>query len=469
MGGALAGAVPAGAAVPPVDSYQSYVRPQCRPHVEQPGVMEFRDMIISRMGGHNDGIHACTGHEHGEGRAWDWRMSAANPGDAKKVQDVLDWLLATDLDGTPHAMARRLGIGNIIWNRRSISLWSHENKVWGPYDGEPHTDHVHFAFSWPGARRETSWFRAAPKPAEWYPNGGAQVLVSTTSGGLFHNVRFGTGAWQGFDDVKRRTKAVLTPVDVASAMVGGEQHALVAGADTELWHAIRRSDGSWTPFGNVEDFAGEVGYISRVTAADVQGALHVVAVVGGEHVLHTVRSPNGAWTPLHNLEVFAGQVSGVVDVAAAGFANGEFQLSISLTDGRLLHTLRRIDGSWTAWGDVEAATHTNPGAPRSLAATSIDGTMHLVADYGPNDIRHTVRYTHGGWEPLRNINQENQGNTGVLADVAASGSTNGELQVLAATSSGPVWHAIRRTNGSWTWWGDTGTPGRGSRVSIAIH
>ncbi|TWP50557.1 hypothetical protein FKR81_20540 [Lentzea tibetensis] len=430
-------------------------------------------MIMSRMGGGNLGIHACTGHEHGEGRAWDWEMDAAKPGDATKVEQVLNWLLAADGDGNRHAMARRLGIGNIIWNRKSITLWSNvpdQEKTWVPYGGnDPHTNHVHFAFSWPGARRETSWFRAVPKPAEWYPDGGAQVLASTTSGGLFHNTRFGTGAWQGFDDVKRRTGAGFTPVDVASAMVRGEQHALVAGADTELWHAIRRVDGSWTPFGNVEDFAGEVGYISRVTAADVQGSLHVVALVAGEHVLHTVRSPNGSWTPLHNLEVFAGQVSGVVDVAAAGFANGEFQLSISLADGRLLHTLRRTDGWWTSWGDVEAATHTNPGAPRSLAATSIDGTMHLVADYGLNDIRHTVRHANGSWEPLRNINAVNDGNTGTLVDVAASGSTTGELQVLAATTSGPLWHSIRRTNGQWTRWGDTGAPGRISRVGIAIH
>jgi hypothetical protein len=167
---------PAAAAEPPVDPYQSYVDPGCLAFVEQPGVKEFRAMILSRIGGSNGGIFACSGYEHGEGRAWDWMMSAGNAGQAAQVQQVLDWLLRSDAAGNPHAMARRLGIGNIIWNRRSISLWTSSAKQWNNYscDGSPgdcHTNHVHFAFSWAGARQQTTWFTTAGKPGSWYPDG----------------------------------------------------------------------------------------------------------------------------------------------------------------------------------------------------------------------------------------------------------------------------------------------------------
>ena len=62
----LAVATPA-QAVPPVDPDQDYVDPECLDHVEQPGVVEYRDMLLSRVGGESGGIHACSGYEHGEG------------------------------------------------------------------------------------------------------------------------------------------------------------------------------------------------------------------------------------------------------------------------------------------------------------------------------------------------------------------------------------------------------------------
>ena len=178
----LAFALPA-QGVPPVDPYQDYVDPGClEDPVEQPGVQEYRDMLLSRMGGENGGIFACSGYEHGEGRAFDWMMDAGTPEDVAKVDQVLNWLLATDADGNPHAMARRLGIGNIIWNHRSISLWTDSEKEWNDYecDGTPggcHTNHVHFAFSWAGARRETSWFTTPDRPGDWYPGGSASAVL----------------------------------------------------------------------------------------------------------------------------------------------------------------------------------------------------------------------------------------------------------------------------------------------------
>jgi hypothetical protein len=143
--------------------------------VEQSGVKAFRDMTLAHLGGGNGAIWACSRFEHEEGRAWDWMNDVNNPDDVARVDAMLAWLFAPDDRRRPQAMARRLGLAYVIWNQRIITLYG-SNWAWRPYDcsdnptpGNCHTDHVHFAFSWAGARAETSWFTTVPRPTTWYP------------------------------------------------------------------------------------------------------------------------------------------------------------------------------------------------------------------------------------------------------------------------------------------------------------
>ena len=133
----------------------------------KPGVVAFKDMILKRYGGVDWGIsnnNCGVVQEHKEGRAWDWHMSVYSPSDVAKVNSLLNWLFATDQYGNQYAMARRLGIMYIGWNQR----------LWGSYrpqdgwrlmsdrgsDTQNHKDHVHFSFSWDGARKKTSFWHA---------------------------------------------------------------------------------------------------------------------------------------------------------------------------------------------------------------------------------------------------------------------------------------------------------------------
>ena len=130
---------------------------------QQPGALYLRDLLLANVGGTNLGIYNCgeSFSYHREGRAFDWGMNAGNATQAARVNEVLTWLLSTDERGNTHANARRLGIGEIIWNRRIIALWSTSSKTWQSYSGtSPHTDHVHFSFSWPGALKQTSFHRS---------------------------------------------------------------------------------------------------------------------------------------------------------------------------------------------------------------------------------------------------------------------------------------------------------------------
>ncbi len=161
VGGASATSSTAGA-YKGIDGYPLRQLPTSCITTPQPGTVYLHDMVLAGAGGRHLGYTNCTeaSSYHRESRAWDWGMNASNSYEAARVNEVLTWLLATDERGNAHANARRLGIGEIIWNRRIIHLWSSTtNKNWESYSGSnPHTDHVHFSMSWAGARKETGFF-----------------------------------------------------------------------------------------------------------------------------------------------------------------------------------------------------------------------------------------------------------------------------------------------------------------------
>jgi hypothetical protein len=182
VGVVLASSVPAGAAParrtfgPVIEDYARYEgQTRCRPKPKR-GVKSFRRITMRAYPGTVDfGIgrecHIGGRSEHKEGRAWDWGgLDASIKADRRAARTMFRWLFATDEHGNPHAYARRLGIMYIQWNRRMWGSWSGEWRVYCEYnrrgkckneDGEvrnPHTDHVHFSFSWAGARKQTSFW-----------------------------------------------------------------------------------------------------------------------------------------------------------------------------------------------------------------------------------------------------------------------------------------------------------------------
>ena len=96
---------------------------------------------------------------HSEGRAIDWHLDVSRAADRRAARRLILTLLATDRAGNPHALARRMGVQEIIWNCRS--WWSGADRM-GPYSlcytrkGKlrrkvdrtlAHRDHVHIGLS----------------------------------------------------------------------------------------------------------------------------------------------------------------------------------------------------------------------------------------------------------------------------------------------------------------------------------
>ncbi|AXH96925.1 peptidoglycan-binding domain-containing protein [Ornithinimicrobium avium] len=123
----------------------------CDPE-DRPGVTAFA-LLVSE---HYDrptffGSRPCIDYAsfHHDGRALDWPLNVWDHSDVQIADAVILWLTGNDGE-----MANRFGIEYLIWNGL---IWSQE-RGWQYYTGNPHTDHIHFSFTWDGAEMRTSWW-----------------------------------------------------------------------------------------------------------------------------------------------------------------------------------------------------------------------------------------------------------------------------------------------------------------------
>lgn len=142
----------------------------------RPGVEAFTAWLAQNARGVSWGTYRCEmwgkrkASLHAEGRALDWHLDRSDPADAREARRLILLLLAPDTAGNPQALARRMGVQEIIWD---CGYWRSGMTGFSPYapchgrKGRPkrrvnktvaHRDHVHFGFSKRGAARTTSFW-----------------------------------------------------------------------------------------------------------------------------------------------------------------------------------------------------------------------------------------------------------------------------------------------------------------------
>jgi hypothetical protein len=109
---------------------------------------------------------------HAENRAVDWHLDVSVPADRAAARRLIELLLATDRVGTPHALARRMGVEEIIWDCSYWGAGMDEFKAYSPClnrNGDvrihvnktiAHRDHLHLGLSKAGAAKRTSFWTA---------------------------------------------------------------------------------------------------------------------------------------------------------------------------------------------------------------------------------------------------------------------------------------------------------------------
>jgi hypothetical protein len=161
----------------PADDYSYDFGKSCRKH-EQKGTLALQSWLKGHAGGVSWGIMRCEKFSkgnyslHSEGRALDWHLDVHNGADRAEATRLIDLWMAPDKNGNIHALARRMGIQELIWNCKA---WFSGDGGLRPYslcfdehgkrrrvdDTSAHRNHVHIGLNWAGARMQTTFWQSS--------------------------------------------------------------------------------------------------------------------------------------------------------------------------------------------------------------------------------------------------------------------------------------------------------------------
>jgi hypothetical protein len=108
---------------------------------------------------------------HAENRAIDWHLDASVAADRRAADELIGLLLATDSAGNAQALARRMGVEELIWDCGYWAAGMLEFQPYRPCYGKrgalrkklnvtvAHRDHVHIGMTKAGAAGKTSFWR----------------------------------------------------------------------------------------------------------------------------------------------------------------------------------------------------------------------------------------------------------------------------------------------------------------------
>ncbi|BCJ40706.1 hypothetical protein Aiant_13630 [Actinoplanes ianthinogenes] len=284
-----------------------------------------------------------------------------------------------------------------------------------------------------------------------------QLTATTSRGGLWHTIRQEDGSWQPFFGDVKGVESNDPGHFVATACAGarGGMHLVGLTHNGGMWHTIRFADGSgWQPsFGDVKaQESNDPGHFGAVGCAAVSGELHVVGLTNDGKMWHTIRHADGSWTPAFG-DVKGQESNDPGHFTAVGCAgvNGELHVVGLTDDGKMWHTIRHADGSWQPFfGDVKGVESNDPGYFTSVGCAGVNGELHVVALTGDGGMWHTIRLAGGtGWQPFfGDVKGVESNDPGYFTATGCAG-VNGELQVLGLTEDGKMWHTIRHADGSW--------------------
>jgi hypothetical protein len=142
----------------------------------KPGMTRLVRWLQSNAGGVAWGTYRCekwgkgSASLHAEGRALDWHLDVRNPADAAEARRIIFLLLSPDRHGNVQALARRMGVEEIIWD---CGYWSSGMTQFKPYSicydakgrrrakvdpTQAHRDHLHLGLTKAGAAAKTSFW-----------------------------------------------------------------------------------------------------------------------------------------------------------------------------------------------------------------------------------------------------------------------------------------------------------------------
>jgi hypothetical protein len=148
----------------------------CSPKA-RPGVVKLQRWLEENVRGAFWGSYRCEkwgkreASLHAENRAIDWHLDVGDRADRRAAEGLIDLLLAPDRAGNEQALARRMGVEELIWDCGYWAAGMADFMPYSPCYGKrgkrkkhvnvtvAHRDHVHIGMTRAGAKARTSFWR----------------------------------------------------------------------------------------------------------------------------------------------------------------------------------------------------------------------------------------------------------------------------------------------------------------------
>jgi hypothetical protein len=149
---------------------------KCTPKASRPGMLALQRWLETNARGVFWGSYRCEkwgkgqASLHAENRAIDWHLDAAGSADRRAAEKLIRLLLAPDTAGNPQALARRMGVEELIWDCGYWGAGMTQFTEYRPCYGKrgklkrklnktvAHRDHVHIGMTKRGAAARTSFW-----------------------------------------------------------------------------------------------------------------------------------------------------------------------------------------------------------------------------------------------------------------------------------------------------------------------
>lgn len=145
---------------------------------KRPGVQKMVRWLEANTSGAFWGSYRCekwgrrSASLHAEGRAIDWHLDVVDKAQRREAYELIELLLEPDSVGNQSALARRMGVQEIIWDCRYWGAWgSSEMGRYGACFNKhgkrrkrvdktvAHRDHLHIGLTKDGAMGRTSFWQ----------------------------------------------------------------------------------------------------------------------------------------------------------------------------------------------------------------------------------------------------------------------------------------------------------------------
>ena len=162
--------------VPIEDSSYDPAR-RCTPKAARPGIAALERWLGANTRGVSWGSYRCekwgrnSASLHAENRAVDWHLDVTYGPDRRAAERLIRLLLAPDAAGNPQALARRMGVDELIWDCGYWGAGMTQFEKYQPCYGKRgklrkhvdptvgHRNHVHIGMTKAGAAARTSFWR----------------------------------------------------------------------------------------------------------------------------------------------------------------------------------------------------------------------------------------------------------------------------------------------------------------------